>query len=82
MSAITLAAVDGEALLKMMWTSAIAGLGATAVYAIAIFGAARAVDAGRSGRPVDAAMFGALAVTALVLVVAAVIFGLVAITDK
>lgn len=82
MSFVTFAAVDGEALLEMIWTSVLSGLGVTAVYAIAMFGAARAVDSSRSGRVFDAAVFGALSVVALVVVAAAVIFGIVAMTDK
>ena len=82
MTWLWLGAVDGEALLEMVWTSVLAGLGVTATYAIAIFGASRAVDSGRSGRTVDAALFGALAVVAVLVVAAAVIFGIVAMTDK
>ena len=54
----------------------------TAVYAIAIFGAARAVDSSRSGRGAEAAIFGVVSVLALAVVGAAVIFGIVAMTDK
>ena len=79
---LRVAAVDGDALLEMAWTSIFAGLGVTAIYAIAIFGAARAVDSSRSGRTVDATLFGALSVISLLAVAAAVIFGIVAMTDK
>ena len=82
MSLLRVAAVDSDAMLEMIWTSLLAGVGVTTIYAIAIFGAARAVDSSRSGRGGDAAIFGALSVIALLAVGAAVIFGIVAMTDK
>jgi hypothetical protein len=74
--------VDGEALLDVVWASVAAGIGVTAVFAIAIVGATRAVDLGRDGHRAEALAFGAIATVALVVVAGAVVFGIVAMTDK
>jgi hypothetical protein len=74
--------VDGEALLKVLWTSLLAGIGVTGVFAVAILGGTRAVDASRAGRPAAAAAFGALALVALAGVAGSVVFGIVVMTQK
>ena len=77
-----LAAVDWDALLQVVWVSLLTGIGVTGVFAIAIYGATRAVDLSRDGRTAEAGLFAVVAVAALVLVGGAVIFGIVAMTDK
>jgi hypothetical protein len=77
-----LGAVDWDALLQVVWVSLLTGIGVTAVFAIAIYGATRAVDLGRHGRLVEAGMFAAVAVAALVAVGGAVVLGILAMTDK
>jgi hypothetical protein len=74
--------VDGEALLEVVWTSLLAGIGVTAIFAVAILGGTRAADASRGGQPVAAVAFGALALLALAGVAAAVVFGIVVMTQK
>jgi hypothetical protein len=74
--------VDTDALLEVVWVSLAAGIGLTAVYGLAIVGATRAVEAGRRGRPVEAALFGALGVAGAAVVVAACVLGLVLLSDK
>jgi len=74
--------VDGEALLEMLWTASLAGLGVTTVYGIAIAGASRAVDLRRNGRPGEATVFAVIAALALVVVAGAVVFGVVVMTSK
>jgi hypothetical protein len=76
------AVVDGEALVQVVWVSLVAGIGVTASYAAAILGATRAVDLSRRGRTAEAAIFGLLAVAGVAVVVAALVFGIVAMTDK
>jgi hypothetical protein len=78
----TLAAVDWDALLQVVWVSILIGTGVTAVFAIAIYGATRAVDLTRDGRAAVAGLFAIVAVAALLAVGAAVIFGIVAMTEK
>jgi hypothetical protein len=74
--------VDGNALLDVLWYSLLAGIGVTGIFAVAILGGTRAADASRAGRPAAATLFGALAVAALAGVAAAVVFGIVVMTQK
>jgi hypothetical protein len=74
--------VDWDALLQVVWVSTLTGIGVTAVFAIAIYGATRAVDLSRDGRVAEAGLFAVVAVAALLAVGAAVVFGIVAMTDK
>jgi hypothetical protein len=83
MTAVTsAAAIDWDALLQVVWVSILAGTGVTVVFALAIFGATRAVDLSRHGRTAEAGVFGVLTVAALIAVAAAVVFGIVAMTEK
>jgi hypothetical protein len=74
--------VDTSDLLEVVWTSLVAAVGVTAVYATAILGATRAVDHGRDGQGLRAAAYGILGAVAAAVVVAAIVFGIVAMTDK
>jgi hypothetical protein len=74
--------VDVGDLLEVVWTSAIAGVGVTAAYAMAMLGATRAVDHGREGRVIGAAAYGVLGAVAAAIVAASIVFGIVAMTDK
>jgi hypothetical protein len=76
------AIVDTGDLLEVAWVSLVAGIGVTAAYGGAILGATRAVDLSREGRPAEAAMFAVLLVVALAAVGAAVVFGIVVMTQK
>jgi hypothetical protein len=76
------AIVDGGHLLRVVWVSLASGLGVTAAYAVAIVGASRAVELGRDGRPVEAAVFAIVGIVALAAVLAAIVLGIVALADK
>jgi hypothetical protein len=80
--AVLAAIVDGDALVDVVWTSLLAGIGVTATFAIAILGATRAADLGRDGRVAEAVLFGVLGALAVVAVAAAVAFGIVVMTSK
>jgi hypothetical protein len=69
--------VDTGDVLEVIWVSLVAGIGLTAIYGIAIFGAARAVDVGREGRSVEAAVFGVLGAVAMAVVLAAAVLGII-----
>ena len=73
---------DGEPLLDVVWASFPAGLGVSAVFGIAILGAVRAVDYSRAGRAAEAIMLGVLCALALAVVGAAIVFGIVVMTQK
>jgi hypothetical protein len=74
--------VDGHALVQMLWSGAAAGIGVTCIFAIAIHGATRAVDASRDGRPAEAAIFGVVGLLAIAAVGAAVVLGIVVMAQK
>jgi hypothetical protein len=76
------AVVDGDAILEVVWVSFVAGIGVTAAWAAAIFGAARWADYNRNGRTAEAVMFGLMAVVGLAVVAGAVVFGVVVMTQK
>ena len=52
--------VDVHDLLEVVWTGAVAGLGTTTAYGLAILGVGRALDYGRAGRPLEAVAYGVL----------------------
>ncbi len=74
--------VDGHALLQVVWVSFAAGLGVTAVFAVAIVGTTRTVDMRRNGRGPEAVAYGALALVATVAVAAAVVLAVVVMAHK
>jgi hypothetical protein len=74
--------VDSKALLQSVLAALIAGVGVTAIFCIAIFGAARFADMNRSGRPAAAVAFGLVAILALVAFAGAIVVGLVVMTSK
>jgi hypothetical protein len=76
------AVVDGHALLQVVWSSLLAGIGVTCVYAIAIVGTTRAIDASRDGRAGRAVAFGVLGVLALAGVAGAVVLGIIYMAQK
>ena len=73
--------VDTDALLQVIWVSLIAGVGVPACYALAILGAARAVEFGRNGRTAEAVTFGVVGVLGLAVVVASIVFGILTLVD-
>src|SRR4051812_6010904 len=66
----------------MLWTAALAGVGATTMFAVAIVGATRALEMSRDGRPVEAVVLGLVGGLALAVVAAAIVFGIVVMTEK
>jgi hypothetical protein len=69
-------------LVKTVVASLVAGVGVTAIFAVAIWGGARFADLSRGGRPLAAGAAAALGVLALIATVAAVAFGIVVMTNK
>ncbi len=74
--------VQTKELLETVIASFVAGVGITAVFSLAIRGAARYADLSRDGRPLAAGAAAALAVLALATTLAAVVFGIVVMTSK
>jgi hypothetical protein len=69
--------VDWDALLTVVWAAFAAGVGVTVAYGLAILGATRAHDLGRSGRTATAAGYAVLGVLGVAGVVGAVGLGIV-----
>lgn len=74
--------VDTTALLKLLYSSVLAGVGVTVVFSLAILGATRSSDMRRAGRSGAAGAFAALAALALVLSTAVVAYGLILVAHK
>jgi hypothetical protein len=74
--------IDGHALLQVVWVGAAAGICVTATFAVALLGVVRAADMSRNGRGGEAAIYGVLGVIALAAVAAAVVYGIVIMTQK
>ena len=73
--------VDWDALLTVVWASVAAGIGVTAAYGLVILGTTRAVDLSRDGRVGEAVLFGVVGAVGLVTVFAAIVFGLVVLSQ-
>jgi hypothetical protein len=76
-----IATVDWDALLTVVWSALLAGIGVTAAYGLVILGTTRALDLGRQGRTGEAAVYGLIGAAALVAVVVAIVFGIVVLSE-
>jgi hypothetical protein len=72
--------VDWDAVLQVIWVSLVAGVGVTAAWGFALLGSTRAIEVGREGRVAEAAIYAVVGVAGLVVVVAAIVFGIVILT--
>jgi hypothetical protein len=73
--------VDWDALFTVVWASVAAGIGVTAAYGFVILGTTRAVDLTRDGRVGEAVLFGVVGIVGIVTVCAAIVFGIVVLTE-
>jgi hypothetical protein len=76
------AAIDSGALLKMVYSSLIASIGITIIFATAILGAIRAGELRRANRSAAATAYAVLAALGITLAVAIVVYGLVLVAHK
>jgi hypothetical protein len=74
--------VETGNLVKTVVASLVAGVGVTAIFSIAIWGASRFADLNREGRPLAAGAAAALGALALAASLAAVTVGIVVMTKK
>jgi cation transporter-like permease len=74
--------VQAKELAQTLVASLVAGVGVTAVFSVAIWGAARFADLSREGRPIAAGLSAALVGLALTTTLAAVAVGIVVMTSK
>jgi hypothetical protein len=82
MSLLSAQIVDWAALGKVVVASLAAGIGLTLCYSLAIAGAARFGDKRRAGRPVEAAIYAALALTGLAATAAGIVVAIIVMTTK
>lgn len=71
-----------SALLKMMYSSALAGVGVTVVFSVAILGVIRSSDMRRSHRNAAGSAFAVLGIVGLLVCGVAVVYGLVLVGHK
>jgi len=79
---MTLATIDWDALLTVIWASLLAGTCAPAAYGLVILGGTRAFERGREGRVAGAIVYGAIGAFGVAVVLGAVVFGIVILSDK
>lgn len=77
----TVAIIDWDALLTVIWASLAGGIGVTAAFGFAILGAIRAVEFGRDGRVAEATAFSVLGGLAIAAVIGAIAFGILVLAD-
>ena len=74
--------VETEELLKTIAASLIAGVGITCIFSVAIWGATRYAELSNDERPLAAGAAGVLAVVGFFATLAAVVFGIIVMTNK
>ena len=74
--------IDWNAAWQAIWTAAVAGVGVTIVFSLAVLGATRTADARREDRPGQAVFYGAVALAAVGGTLAAVVYAITLITAK
>jgi hypothetical protein len=74
--------VETKELLQTVAASLVAGVGVTAAFSIVIFGITRSADMTRNDRPILAAASGIVAALAGLVVIAAIVFGIIVMTQK
>jgi uncharacterized protein YdiU (UPF0061 family) len=72
---MTLFAVEVSQLAEVVWASALAGIGITTTYSLAVFGAGRYLEAQRTGRRGAALAYASLAVVFLLVFAGGVVWG-------
>jgi hypothetical protein len=76
------AAINTHAVIKMAYTSVLAGVGVAVVFSVAILGVARSGEMRREHRTGVAAAYTALAAAGLLLAAGMVIYGLILVAHK
>jgi hypothetical protein len=83
MVAVVLATlVEGKALLQTVIAATVAGIGVTFAFSVAIWGFGRSVELGNEERRLAAGTAAAVGSLALLVVLAAIVFGIVVMTHK
>ena len=77
-----IASVDTDALLELVWAAPLAVLAVTVAWGLVIRGTTSALEAGREGRTIPAALHALVAIAGGALFLAAVVFGLLIMISK
>jgi multisubunit Na+/H+ antiporter MnhB subunit len=70
------AAIDTHLLLRVMYTAFIAGVGASLVFSLTVYGVVRSNEMRREQRSIAAASYGLLGAIGLALTLALIVYGL------
>jgi hypothetical protein len=76
------AAIDTHLLLRVFYTAFAAGVGASVVFSLAVYGIVRSSEMRREQRAAAAASYGLLGAIALALTAALVVYGLILLARK
>jgi len=76
------AIIDAHALLQLVYTALLAGVGICVVYAVAVVGIARAQECKRANRPRAALLYGVLATASLAACALAIVGGIAIMATK
>jgi predicted membrane channel-forming protein YqfA (hemolysin III family) len=79
---MTPAVIDTHLLLKVLYTSLIAGVGVSVVFAFAVLGVVRSNDARREQRPTAAATYALIGAVGLALTAGLIVYGLILLARK
>ena len=76
------AAIDTHLLLRVFYTAFAAGVGASLVFSLAVYGLVRSTEMRREHRAAAAASYGLLGAVALALTAGLIVFGLILLAHK
>ena len=79
---MTPAAIDAHLLLRVFYTAFTAGVGASLVFSLAVYGIVRSTELRREQRSAAAASYGLLGAIGLTLTAALIIYGLILLARK
>jgi uncharacterized membrane protein len=74
--------INWNAAWQAVWTAAVAGVGITIVFSLAVLGATRTADMRRDNRPAQATVYGILGLVAVAATLGAVVYAITLITTK
>jgi hypothetical protein len=74
--------IDPHAAWQAIWTAAVAGVGVTIVFSIAVLGATRAADLRRDDRDAQAVLYAGLGLLGFAATIGAVVYAITLITTK
>jgi hypothetical protein len=76
------AAIDTHLLLRVMYTAFIAGVGASLVFSLTVYGVVRSNEMRREQRSIAAASYGLIGAIGLALTLALIVYGMILLARK